>query len=345
MHLQKEQCANSAVLISPSSSHLSILLSQLKMVSVGDIVRISGLSSSRGMLLNGNYAKVSTPLNTGGRCGVKPFTELVGPLRKMVSVPVGDISEVLLKELNITALPVDNPESEHMRCYSASLDEKCMRASLQDRLGMGTGASEHRRYLEELYSLAGRRMRPSFLLGLADAERKDSNYERALTILVDLYHSHVHPYVYKIDVPCLIAFTLLDLNRPHAASSFINACTRPAYDARNVFDLRKNIAERLKYDPCGEDAYKKLVQLSPENPVVLLHFGEYYARKGDLENAIRTFEQANACPGLNRDQGLKNHIQRAIDVTHALYRNGTSSTLLREFTCTRDQEESFDINA
>jgi len=316
------------------------------MVSVGDIVSIAGLASPRGMLLNGNYAKVSAPLNADGRCGVKPFTKLVGPLRKMVSVPIGDDPGVLLKDVNITVLPPFNLESEHMRCYTASLDQKCMRACLQDRLGTEIDAfPEHRHDLEELYTLAGRKMRPSFLLNLVYAEQKNSNYERALAILVDLYHSVVSPHVYKIDVPCLISFSLLELKRPHAAQSFIDACTRQTYDAKNLFDVRIKIAESLKHDPCGEDAYKKLLELSPENPAVLMRFGEYYMRKGDLENSIRTIEQAQACPSLNKYQGLNHRILRFLDMARAFQRTGTSAPPLREWACTRDQETPFDIHA
>jgi len=68
-----------------------------------------------------------------------------------------------------------------------------------------------------------------------------------------------------------------------------------------LFEFRINIAQSLNYEARGEHAYRNLLEISPGNLGALIHFGEYYSRKGDLENAILVFQRAIACPGLNND--------------------------------------------
>lgn len=92
--------------------------------------------------MNGNYGKVTTAVNPSGRYGVKPFTELVGPLDTMFPVPMGTLADVLLKAENITVLPPNNKQAEHMRSYSASLHQKCMGVGWQERCFFGPGTPE-----------------------------------------------------------------------------------------------------------------------------------------------------------------------------------------------------------
>lgn len=81
------------------------------MPSVGDVVSISGLTSARGIQLNGNYGKVTTPVNLGGRYDVTTFTEWFRPTRMVIYVPMGKFADALLEAANITVLPPDDPGS------------------------------------------------------------------------------------------------------------------------------------------------------------------------------------------------------------------------------------------
>jgi len=312
------------------------------MISVGDIVSISGLTSSRGILFNGGYGKVTTPRNRAGRYGVKPFTEICGPFRKMIPIPMGAIAPVLLKEVNITLLPDDNPESDHMRSYAESLNRKCTNDNSCDRYCDGSPEGlERMRDLQELYSLQGRAMFAPLICDLAYAEESAENYERALALWVDLYHSDIPREPFKLEDHLEIPKTLVRLNRPHAALSFLNSCTRTTYDTRYLFEIIINITLRLNDDPCGERAYKMLLEVSPDNPAVYLHFGKFYERKGDMMASFRMLQQAMECPSVNDDRDLQERIGCGLWRIRPLLLNPRTQNL----TCTRHEEAPFDVNA
>lgn len=99
---------------------------------------------------------------------------------------------------------------------------------------------------------------------------------------------------HRVFFKCTLAATLPELRRPHAALSFLNSCTRTTIDPKRLFAVRIAIAQCLNDERRGEEAYQKLVELLLHNPAVYMHFGDYYGRKGELENPMRTFERAIA---------------------------------------------------
>lgn len=120
------------------------------MVALGDIFRISGLTSDQGRKLNGCYGKVTTSMNQAGRFGVTPFSQ--GDLR---SFPFDESNAVRLKPQNITTLSRADKSASHMSLFRSSLTKFFPIKRIyyeQGRFMLGTGTPEKERLLRELYN-------------------------------------------------------------------------------------------------------------------------------------------------------------------------------------------------
>lgn len=110
-------------------------LSSDEMLTLGDIVLISGLASKEGRKLNDCYGKVVAKVNKDNRVGVVPYSD-----GKMKSIPFDEANAVRLKLVNVSSVP-KKATKPPMQLYKISLLQSFDKDEMYDRSHLLVGVT------------------------------------------------------------------------------------------------------------------------------------------------------------------------------------------------------------